>query len=683
MLVREPENARLAFLAGLVCRELGRTRDARKYLRFAASNIEDEPHLWTSLGQVEQILGDSEAAESAFTKAASLEPTPESLYGLAAELEKKGLRYKALDIMQRAWQMAPNRPEVAYRIAQLAHNMGDNKASLEWAVRAVRLKPDYWQAYFAMATAMQRLGHYQEAVEAYHSLLLVEPQNPAVNRNLGAMCMRLGLRVEAVRYFRRAAELQAGMVDIECDLVHQQLFVHDWEELETRSAALLERFRASNQSMQPFSTFTIPGSTPSDLKLVAERLVALNHSAAQTGARVAPRELTPADAERKIRLGYLSCDFHEHATAYLMARLFELHDRDRFELFAYDWTSRPPGAIGQRVKANFDVVRRVQGIADEQVAEMIRADEIDVLVDLKGHTQDGRLGILACRPAPVQLHHVGYPGTLGAPFIDYLVADRWVAPPERAGDFTEKLAYLPDCYQPTDATRAIDPRPSRRECGLPEDGIVFCSFNQPYKFTPDVFDLWCQLLRETPGSVLWLMSWVPAAEQNLRNEAGRRGVEAERILFAPLQPQAAHLGRLQNADIFLDTLPVNAHTTASDALWAGVPVVTRSGESFVSRVAGSLLRTHGFTELIASTPEQYVSIARDLALNPEKLRGLKERLLAARTTSPLFDSERYTRHLEALYVQMWRRRVAGLAPAMLDITGEVEPVSGERVSGQR
>jgi predicted O-linked N-acetylglucosamine transferase (SPINDLY family) len=319
---------------------------------------------------------------------------------------------------------------------------------------------------------------------------------------------------------------------------------------------------------------------------------------------------------------------------------------------------------------SFDAIRDIRGLADQQAAELIRSDEIDVLVDLKGFTRDGRLAILAYRPAPIQVHHVGFPGTLGASFVDYLVADRVIAPPEHSEYFSEKIAYLPDCYQPTDETRPVGMQPSRTDCGLPEQGVVFASFNQSYKITPDAFDLWCRLLQEVPDSVLWLLHCSKPATAALRKEAERRGVASERLIFAAARPQTEHLGRLQNADIILDTFPVNAHTTASDALWAGVPLVTVPGDSFVSRVASSIVTAAGLPDLVAKDKEDYVRIARELALDPGALAAVKARVQEGRN-SALFDSARYTKNLEALYRVMWKRHAAGLAPAAIDVNGEV------------
>jgi predicted O-linked N-acetylglucosamine transferase (SPINDLY family) len=486
------------------------------------------------------------------------------------------------------------------------------------------------------------------------------------------LCLRLGLNSDAVRYFKRAAEVEPNRVELETDIVHQLLHAGDWADLDAQATKLLEAFRKTVQAVSPFAFLSVPGATALDLKASAERAAVNLVKDLRAPATALPVSSSGLDPERPIRIGYLSSDLYEHATGYLMARLFELHDRERFRLFAYTWDNHRDDPLRRRIAPCFDSIKDIRGLADQQAAELVRADEIDVLVDLKGYTRDGRLAILAHRPAPIQVHHVGFPGTLGAgSFVDYLVADRVVAPPDRAHYYSERLAYLPDCYQPTDETRPVGERPSRSDCGLPEHGVVFSSFNQSYKITPGVFELWCRLLDEVPDSVLWLLHCSKTATANLRQAADRRGIASERLIFAGARPQTEHLGRLQNADIILDTLPVNAHTTASDALWAGVPVVTRPGEPFVSRVAASIVTGIGLSELVARDDDDYLRIAKELAQKPEYLADVKRRICEASKTSPLFDSTRYTRNLEALYRVMWKRHTAGLPPAAIDVNGQV------------
>jgi predicted O-linked N-acetylglucosamine transferase (SPINDLY family) len=362
-------------------------------------------------------------------------------------------------------------------------------------------------------------------------------------------------------------------------------------------------------------------------------------------------------------VAYLSADFHEHATAYLMAELFERHDRSRFEVTGVSWGPDIPSALRSRLIAGFERFVDVRGRNDREVARWLRAQEIDIAVDLKGYTHKTRMGIFAQRPAPVQATYLGFPGTLGAEYMDYVVADEVVIPGGEREHYAERVVYLPGSYQVNDGKRAIAERtPTRGELGLPERGFVFCSFNNNYKITPGMFDVWMRLLKGVEGSVLWLLEGNAAAPGNLRREAQARGVAGERLVFARRAPLAEHLARQRVADVFLDTLPCNAHTTASDALWAGLPVLTCLGGTFAGRVAGSLLRAVGLPELVTESAGEYEAKALALAREPEVLAAVRAKLAANRGTSALFDAGRFARHLEAAYVTMWERAERGEPP---------------------
>lgn len=371
--------------------------------------------------------------------------------------------------------------------------------------------------------------------------------------------------------------------------------------------------------------------------------------------------------QTRLRVGYLSGDFQQHATAMLMVEMLEAHDPRRVELYAYSHAKDDGKGMRQRLMALFDVFRDIQALDDRQAAQQMRNDAIDILVDLKGYTLGSRTLLLAHRPAPVQVSFLGYPGTLGQDFVDYLISDRFVTPHSAASDYQEALACLPHSYQPRGRVSGQPlPPPTRPAAGLPEQAFVFACFNQAWKLTPEVFDAWCELLRTVPDSVLWLLD-DPQARGNLRNEALARGVSPHRLVFAPDLPQAAHLARLPLMDLMLDTWPYNAHTTASDALSAGVPLVTLAGETFASRVAGGLLTAAGLPELITYSRPAYVALARALALDPARLRALRQGFERQRHTAHLFDVAGYTTSLEALYAQMWARHRAGLPPTAIDL----------------
>ena len=431
-----------------------------------------------------------------------------------------------------------------------------------------------------------------------------------------------------------------------------------------------QRFRGTMLSdykgefYSPFFLLGLPGIGADEQRTSAERWMGARMAEA-SGVRAERRFRDSSEPAQRIRIGYLSNDFHNHATAFLMIELFENHDRSLFELFAYSYGEDDGKEMRARLESAFEHFVDVQALNISETAEAINGDGIDILIDLKGFTQGTRTEVLAHRPAPVQVNFLGYPGTLGAGLCDYIITDRFLTPLAAAADYSEAFAYLPDSYQPNGQRLQIGVVPSRASAGLPETGFVFCCFNQSRKFTPEIFEVWCRLLSNNPGSVLWLLA-DKMAEGNLKNLAMHHGVLPGRLVFAEHVSQEDHLARLQLADLLLDTLPYNAHTTASDALWAGVPMVTCSGETFASRVAGSLLHAVGFPELITEDLEGYYELALALSLDPVRYECLVLRLQENRLSMPLFDIKRYTRHLEDLYRQMWERYQSGALPNTLD-----------------
>jgi protein O-GlcNAc transferase len=375
----------------------------------------------------------------------------------------------------------------------------------------------------------------------------------------------------------------------------------------------------------------------------------------------------PPRAGARIRLGYLSGKFHTHPGASLIAGLIEHHDRRRFEVIGYGFDEDDGSAMRRRLVRAFDRFVDISEMPDRDAADLIHADAIDVLVDLHGWTPDGRAKILAYRPAPIQLNYLGYPGTMDADFIDYIIVDPFVVPLDQQPFFSERLVHLPDCFQCNDDKREIaECTPLRGECGLPETGFVFCCFNNNYKITPFFFDIWMRLLRAVPESVLWLYEANPLVKANLAREAEARGIAPERLVFASRLPQAEHLARHRLADLFLDTLPYNAHTTASDALWAGLPVLTCVGNTFAGRVAGSLLQVVGLPELVTTSLEDYEALALRLARDTGLLSALRTRLMENRQIR-LFDTARYTRNLEAAFGRMHEIRKVGRPPTAFSV----------------
>lgn len=438
----------------------------------------------------------------------------------------------------------------------------------------------------------------------------------------------------------------------------------EWSGLaDMRDLFRAELARKEAGQVSPFLLLSMHGVSAAEQRTCSE-LWMKDKQAAAAHDRAALDFTFDATARPKLKIAYLSCDFHDHATSLLLVEMLEAHDRSRFEIFAYSYGADDGKAMRPRLVATFDHFRDIEALSDIEAARAIHADGIDILIDLKGYTQHTRTAILLLGPAPVQVNFLGYPGTLGTDICDYIVTDPFLTPTASAEHYSEKFAYMPNSYQPHGRKAEIGTAPARSEVGLPETGFVFCCFNQAYKITPQIFDVWCRLLHMVPGSVLWLMRNT-IAEGNLKNEALWRGITADRLIFAKDLPQVEHLGRLQLADLVLDTLPYNAHTTASDALWAGVPLVTYPGETFPSRVAGSLLRAIGLDELIATDLDSYFDLAYELASEPDRLAATKAKLAANRLTTPLFDIEAYTRDLENLFDSMWQIYRDGAEPAAI------------------
>ena len=421
-----------------------------------------------------------------------------------------------------------------------------------------------------------------------------------------------------------------------------------------------------------FDAFSFLGySSNAELQLACAKRFIRHH------VPVRPPQLWKGGAWRndKIRIAYVACGFHQHPTAYLTAELIEIHDRSRFEVLGISLGQDDRSDIRARLVRAFDQFHDVRSKGDREVAALLNDLRIDIAVDRSGYIVNARPGIFAVRAAPIQVNYLGFPGTLGASFYDYILADATVLPFDQQRFYSEKIVHLPDSYQVNDSKRPVARTPTREEAGLPAEGFVFCCFNNCYKITPPVFEVWMRLLDRVAGSVLWLYCDRAAAETNLRREAAARGIDPGRLVFARRMPLADHLARHRLADLFLDTLPYNAHTTASDALWVGLPVITCRGQSFAGRVAASLLRAMGMPDLVTDDLEEYERLALRLASEPPALRELGQRLRQSRLSQPLFDTDRYRRHIEAAYVKMWERWQRGEGPASFT----VEPAPEERV----
>ena len=602
-------------------------------------------------------------ALASFERAAQLLPGhPDPQCNRAAALRELGRLPEAKAAVEAVLARYPRHAQAWNLLGTVLHRQGDDASALDAYRRAVALMPALAEAYSNLAQVLARALRYEEAIANGRRALALDPASLAARRTLGIVLDMAGQMKEAQSLLEEAHRLDPDDPLPVSFLLHEGVVHCQWDEVDrhlAQSRALWAR--GQTECLRPWGLLPLPLSGQ-ELKRLTEATVAARlPPAAPWSVRQGRRR--PA----RLRIGYFSADFHRHATAILMAGMFEAHDKARFETVGlcfgrYGGQSEDP--MRRRVRAAFDAFELVHELAPSDIAAKARSLGIDVAVDLKGHTKDNRQEIFSHRAAPIQIHYLGYPGTLGMPgAIDYLIADQVLAPPHLRADYSEKIIALPESYQVNDRQRAIaDHKPSRAELGLPERGFVFCCFNNNYKITRDLFALWMQLLQARPGSVLWLLEDNPAAAGNLRAAAAASGVDAGRLVFARRLPLSQHLARHVRADLFLDTLYCNAHTTASDALWAGLPVLTCAGSTFASRVGASLLTACGLPELITANSREYLDLALALSADPVRLTALRQRLESTRLQAPLFDTERFTRHLERAYDMAWERFERGLPP---------------------
>ena len=502
-------------------------------------------------------------------------------------------------------------------------------SALHYFERALSLNPDYHEAWSNKGSTLHELKRYEEAIVHYHQALSLKPD---INWAYG-------------------------------DFQNIKMKISDWSDFYEGLTNLANKVQLHQKSVQPFIS----------LALFSEALMHRKCAEIYVDEKFPFNPalgLIPKQPKRKkIRIGYFSADFHNHATGHLMAELFELHDKSCFEIIGFSFGPEKNDEMRQRLVKSFDQFIEVFSKSDIEIAQLSRDLNVDIAVDLKGFTQDSRTGIFSYRVAPIQVNYLGYPGTMGAEYIDYIVADKTLIPSQSQQYYSEKVVYLPHSYQANDRKRGISKKQfTRQELGLPREGFVFCCFNNNYKILPATFNAWMQILKMVDGSVLWLLKDNPWVSENLKKEAAKQGIDATRLVFAERMSLPEHLARHRHADLFIDTLPCNAHTTASDALWTGLPVLTLMGESFASRVAASLLNAIGLSELITTSQEEYIALAVKLADNSHKLADIKQKLKQNRLTTPLFDAPLFTKNIEAAYTIMYERYQLDFEPSHIYMT---------------
>lgn len=586
----------------------------------------------------------------------------DALHMLGVTLSAEGKAVEAEKLLKQALKINPRSAKALINYGIVLKHQNRLDEALVCQKKAVALQPNDPGLQLNLANSLREAGQFKQAEHHCREALRLQPDHVgALNALRGLLAARDDFAGAADACAKLIAH-QAPVAYLHGSLRHLNAQHCNWQSYAAEVNDVLRRVEAGEAAASPFSLLALP-SSPAQQKICAAMY-------AQAFASTA--EAFPATSDRsnkhRIRIGYFSADFFSHATAFLMAEMFEHHDRARFEVFAYSFGGLNADPMLERIQTAVEHFIDVTELSDDEIAARARRDQIDIAVDLKGYTQFSRCGIFAHRAAPIQVNYLGFPGTMGAPFIDYIVADSVIIPPGFENSYAEKIIRLPRSYQPNDRQRIIaQVTPDRAAHGLPVEGFVFCCFNNNFKITPEVFDIWMRLLAAVDGSVLWLFEDNPQVAPKLRDEAANRGIDPQRLIFAPRLPLAEHLARHRHADLFIDTPYCNAHTTASDALWTGLPLVTCAGETFASRVAASLLHACNLPELVTRTLDEYEALCLALARDPKRLEQLRERLALDREQLPLFDTPAYVRHLESAWSQIHTRQLAGLTPTHLTL----------------
>jgi predicted O-linked N-acetylglucosamine transferase (SPINDLY family) len=660
-----PNDALTFFNRGAVLRELEEFEEALASYNQAIRIKPDYVEPYCNRGILLAELKQWDAALASYNRSIEINPafSPAYFYRGILLQEQKQSR-EALASYDQALAIRPDYPEAYCNCGVLYTELGQWEAALASLDRAIALRPDFAEAHSCRGNLFARLQQHETALANFDRALAIKPEFAEVYHNRGNVLIRMKRFVEAIASYDQAIALKPDCRFLLGARTHAKMNICDWTGFRSDVGRLADGIEIDRAVSEPFPMLALldrPDLHQKAAQIWVREMHPANHSLPS---------LQKVPAGNKIRLGYFSADFHDHPVAVIMAELFESHDRSKYEMTAFSYGPDSKDPMRRRLEKAFDRLIDVRGMPDQDIVLLARSLNIDIAVDLGGFTGDSRTQIFALRAAPIQVNYLGYPGTMGADYMDYLIADSIVVPQAHQHHYTEKIVRLPDSYLPNDSTRAIaDTVFTREELGLPSTGFVFCCFNNNYKITPDIFDCWMRILGRVENSVLWLSQNHPTAADNLRREALRRGVNAQRLIFAQRMPALPeHLARHRAADLFLDTLPYNAHATAIDALWAGLPVLTRMGESFPARVAASLLKAIALPELITSTVEEYEELAVQLAAHPQRMQELRRKLNANRLRTPLFETRSFTKHLEAAYTAILERYHAGLSPEHIDIT---------------
>lgn len=697
LLERQPRHLDALIALAMLELQTGNPQASAQLLTFATGVYAGAVPAWFQLGLAQLHLQDWSSALASFTRACELAPDHKPAWNNRGNLLlDQGLPTQALACFERVCALAPNEAGGHNNRGNALRDLSRLEEALDAYSRALALDTQHLESLNNRANVYMQTSSVDLAMKDFQRALALSPQLPATHRNLAHTLAQKKQFTQALAHFETSLKIQPNDPLTHCFLADMQRecrqlqaaqqsyekarqlnpgldFIEgmcaqlqsqrcDWNGLMDRISHIKESLRQGQRSCLPFVSMALIDDPA--LHAQAAKLWTRSCTPERPHVPLAPETRKPG----RIRLGYYSADFHNHATTWLMAQLFELHDHSQFELFAFSFGPASDDVMRQRVVRAFDHFIEVNHLSDLHVALRSRELGIDIAVDLKGHCQDARPSILAQRCAPVQVNYLVYPGTIGGDFIDYIIADEVVLPRGDEQHYVENVVRLPHCYQANDSTKAISAQVfTRIDLGLPEQGFVYCCFNNNHKIMPASFASWMRILLRVPGSVLWLLEDHPDVKPHLQQQAAHAGVDPKRLIFAPRMEMSKHLSRHSAADLFLDTLPYNAHTTASDALWAGLPVLTLIGKAFPARVAASLLTAVGLPELVTHSTEEYEALAIKLAKEPQGMATLKEKLSGQRLTSALFNTRQLCQNLETIFLAMHQRCQQGLLPSTLDL----------------
>lgn len=674
-LAGQPDNPELLHMAGVAAYEEGDLAAAVRLMIAALKRDRTRPEFHNNLGNALQKSGRSREAEAAFRMAVQLAPGyAEAHHNLGCLLKGGGRLGEAVEAFWRALKTQPNDAQTHHNLGAALQGLGRIEEAIGAYRQAFELKPDHGDALFNLGNLLREQGKTSRAIDCFRRILAFDPTSVRALAALSGALEEKGDHERALEIENKILAIDPSDQAAKSNRLKMLEFTCAWDEVaQARSTVRREALNALERGEWPFEApFE---ATRRDMDPAYLLRLASAHSRS-VAATVAHRLTDIAAAKRpvgdgRITVGYLSSDFRNHPVSQLIGSLFAHHDRKLLRVIAYSTGRGDGSAYRRQIEVGCDVFVDLHLVGTASAARHIREDGVDILIDLNGHTAGNRLKVFALRPAPVQVTYLGFPGTTGADFIDYMLADAVVAPPEQASFFSEKIVYLPGCYMVNCPHPISENRPTRADCGLPDEAFVFCSFCRNYKFEPVMFGVWMDILHQVPGSVLWLPNCNSTAKENLWQAAEFRGITASRLVFANrLDAKEDHLARSGLADLALDTRIFGGHTTTSDMLWAGVPVISLLGAHFASRVGASLLTAIGLEELVTRSLEEYRDLAVHLARNPAALSTFRQRLAANHEHSPLFDTTRFARNLERAFAEMWARHVGGLEPAPIAVADD-------------